>query len=93
MHIIERVNLRTKLEQARRTFDAKLAEVLTSRPDLSHAKIRHRFGISDKVIRRVIREFNIGNRNRGPKPRKRFPSAAGAAHGRVPATEKKPRRS
>ena len=93
MHIMERVNLRTRLEQARRTFDAELAEVLTSRPDLSHAKIRQRFGISDKVIRRVIREFNIGNRKRGPKPRKRFPSAVGARHGHTPATENKLRRS
>ncbi|MFZ0201522.1 MAG: hypothetical protein WB523_08245 [Candidatus Sulfotelmatobacter sp.] len=64
---IEQINLREKLDQARLSFDTELAEVLLGRPDLSHAQIKKEFGIGEKVIRRVIKQFNIGARKRGPK--------------------------
>jgi len=64
---IEQVNLRDRIEQVRLSFDTQLAEVLVGRPDLSQAQIGEEFGISQKVIRRVIKQFNIGARRRGPK--------------------------
>ena len=64
---IEQINLRERLDQARLSFDTELAEVLLGRPDLSHAQIKKEFGIGEKVIRRVIKQFNIGVRKRGPK--------------------------
>ncbi len=64
---IEQVNLREKLDQVRLNFDAQLAQVLLGRPEMSHAKVKKEFGISDKVIRRVTRHFKIA-RKRGPKP-------------------------
>ncbi len=70
---IEQVNLREKLDQARLILDAELADILRGRPDLSHAQVKQKFGVSEKVIRRVIRQFNIGARRRGPKAK-----AAGA---------------
>ena len=70
---IEQINLRERLEQARFSFDTQLAEVLVGRPDLSQAQIKKEFGISDKVIRRVMKQFNIGARKRGPKPRRQCP--------------------
>lgn len=66
---LEQINLRERVNQARLSFDAQLAEMLLGRPDLSHAQIRKKFGISEKVIRRVIKQFNIGARKRGPKRR------------------------
>ncbi|MGO8793781.1 MAG: hypothetical protein ACLQLC_03075 [Candidatus Sulfotelmatobacter sp.] len=67
---IEQVNLREKLDQARLSFDTELADVLRGRLDLTHAQIKKKFGVSETVIRRVIRQFNIGARRRGPKRRK-----------------------
>lgn len=64
---IEPINLRGKLNQVRRSFDIQLAEVLLERLDLSHTRVMKKFGVSAKVIRRVIRQFNIGARKRGPK--------------------------
>lgn len=64
---IEPINLREKLNQVRRSFDTQLADVLRGRLDLSHAQVKREFGISEKVIRRVIRQFNIGARRRDPK--------------------------
>ena len=55
------------MDQARLSFDTELAEVLLGRPDLSHSQIKKEFGIGEKVIRGVIKQFNIGVRNRGPK--------------------------
>ncbi len=72
---IEQVNLREKLEQVRRSFDSQLAEVLVGRPDLSQAQIKKEFGISDNVIRRVMKQFNIGARKRGPKRTQQVASA------------------
>ena len=66
---IEQINLREKLQQVRRSFDARLAEALGSRPHISQARIKKEFGISDRVIRRVMKEFNISPRRRGPKSR------------------------
>jgi hypothetical protein len=66
---IEQINLREKLDQVRRIFDGELAAVVRGRPDLSHAGVKQRFGVSEKVIRRVIKEFSIGTRRRGPKPK------------------------
>jgi hypothetical protein len=62
------INLRVELEKARRRFDSQLAKVLLSQPELSHAQIEKQFGISTTVIRRVIKQFNIPGRKRGPKP-------------------------
>lgn len=64
---IEQVNLRERLERARLVFDTQLADLLAERPDLSHAHVGKRFGVSQSVIRRVILQFNIGARKRGPK--------------------------
>lgn len=64
------INLRDRFNQARRAFDSQLAELLVGRPDLSYAHIRKEFGISEKVIRRVTKQFNLSTRKRGPKPKR-----------------------
>jgi len=66
---IERINLRQKLDEARHSFDNQLAQLLLGRPDLSHAQVQKEFGIGEKVIRRVMKQFNLGARRRGPKPK------------------------
>ena len=71
---IEQVNLRDRIGQVRLTVDPQLAEVLVGRPDLSQAQIGKEFGISQKVIRRVMKEFNIRARRRGPKPTQQVPN-------------------
>jgi hypothetical protein len=63
------MNLREKLDQVRISFDTQLAEVLLGRLDLTHAQVKKAFGISEKVIRRVTKQFNVGARKRGPKRR------------------------
>jgi hypothetical protein len=70
---IEQINLRARIEQIRFRFDTELAGVLAGRPDLSQAQIGKEFGISQTVIRRVMKQFNIGARKRGPKPRSKCP--------------------
>jgi hypothetical protein len=62
------INLREKYDQVRLRFDHQLAATLIARTDLSHAQIGRRFGISQKIVRRVVKQFNIGPRRRGPKP-------------------------
>lgn len=64
---IEPINLRARIERVRFRFDTRLAEALLERPDLSQAEIGKQFGISQNVIRRVIKQFNISARKRGPK--------------------------
>jgi hypothetical protein len=64
---IEQINLREKLDEVRQSFDTQLAEILRRRSDISHAEVRDKFGVSDKDIRRVTRQFKIA-RKRGPKP-------------------------
>ena len=64
---IEHVNLKEKLYQVRLSFDAQLAEVLQKRPDLTQAQIKQEFGVSDSVIRRVMKQFNISPRRGGRK--------------------------
>jgi hypothetical protein len=64
---IAQINLRERLDQVRFTFDSQLAEVLLSRPDLTYIEIKSLFGVSDKVIRRVMRQFHVKARKRGPK--------------------------
>jgi uncharacterized protein YerC len=64
------ISLKNTLKTARLSFDARLAEVLIARPDLSYTDIGTEFGISETVIRRVMKQFSIGSRKRGPKPRK-----------------------
>ena len=61
------IKSREEFEKARHIFDVQLAEVLANRPDLSYTKIENAYGISEKVIRRVMRQFHIGARKRGPK--------------------------
>ncbi len=70
---IKQVNLRDELMRVRLNFDAHLAEVLVSRPDLTYIQIEKEFGVSEKVIRRVMKQFNIGARKRGSKPRQQVP--------------------
>jgi uncharacterized protein YerC len=64
------ISLRDTLKTARLSFDARLAEMLIGRPDLSYTQIEREFGISETVIRRVMKQFNIGPRKRGPKPKR-----------------------
>lgn len=64
------ISLKDTLKTARLQFDTRLAEVLIARPDLSYAEIEKDFGISETVIRRVMKQFNIAARKRGPKPGK-----------------------
>jgi hypothetical protein len=63
------ISLKNTLKTARLSFDARLAEVLIARPDLTYTQIEKEFGISETVIRRVIKQFSIGARKRGPKPK------------------------
>jgi transposase len=72
---IPQINLRERLDQARFRFDAQLAAVLVGRPDLSLSQIEKEFGVSKKVTRRVIRQFNVGARKRGPKPKAMVPAS------------------
>lgn len=65
------ISLRDTLKTARLDFDSRLAKVLVSRPDLTYSEIEGEFGISETVIRRVMKQFGIGARKRGPKPGKR----------------------
>jgi len=62
------ISLKDTLKSARLDFDSRLAKVLVGRPDLSYTKIQKDFGISETVIRRVMKQFGIGARKRGPKP-------------------------
>jgi hypothetical protein len=41
---------------------------------VGYAQIEEEFGISEKVIRRVMKQFNIGARKRGPKPKQQGPN-------------------
>jgi len=64
------ISLKDTFKTARLQFDTRLAEVLITRPDLSYAEIQKDFGISETVIRRVMKLYSIGARKRGPKPGK-----------------------
>jgi uncharacterized protein YerC len=64
------ISLKNTLKTARLSFDARLAEELIGRPDLPYSQIEKDFGISETVIRRVAKQFNLGARKRGPKPGK-----------------------
>jgi uncharacterized protein YerC len=64
------ISLKDTLKTARLDFDNRLAQVLIARPDLTYTEIEKDFGISETVIRRVMKQFNIGARKRGPKPGK-----------------------
>lgn len=68
---IEPIDLRARIEQVRLSFDTRLAEVLLGRPDLSQEQIGKQFRVSQNVIRRVMKQFNINTRRRGPKPAQR----------------------
>jgi hypothetical protein len=64
------ISLKDTLKTARLDFDNQLAKVLIARPDLSYTDIGQEFGISETVIRRVMKQFAICARKRGPKPGK-----------------------
>ncbi len=72
---IEPIDLRARIEQVRLNFDTRLAEVLLQRPDLSQDEIGKQFRVSRNVIRRVMKQFNINARKRGPKPAQRVLNA------------------
>ena len=61
------ISLKDTLKAARLDFDNQVAKALIARPDLSYAEIEKDFGISETVIRRVMKQFHIGARKRGPK--------------------------
>lgn len=61
---IEKIDLPAELQRVRAAFDRQLADALLRRRDLTHAQIEKQFGISNKVIRRVSRQFNISRRLR-----------------------------
>jgi uncharacterized protein YerC len=67
------ISLKNTLKTARLDFDNQLAKVLIGRPDLPYSQIEKDFGISETVIRRVSKQFNIGARKRGPKPKQQNP--------------------
>lgn len=62
------ISLKDTLKTARLQFDTRLAEVLIGRPDLPYDEIEKEFGISETVIRRVMKQFSLSARKRGPKP-------------------------
>jgi len=64
---IERIDLPAELERVRAEFDRQLADALLRRTDLTHAQIEKQFGISNKVIRRVSRQFKIRRRRTGKR--------------------------
>jgi uncharacterized protein YerC len=64
------ISLKDTLKTARLDFDNQLAKVLIARPDLTYTEIEKDFGISETVIRRVMKQFNISARKRGPKSKK-----------------------
>lgn len=66
---IEPINLKERLVQSRLSFDTQLAAALVGRPELSYLEVGREFGVSYNVIRRVRKQFNIGSRKRGPKPK------------------------
>lgn len=66
---IEKIDLPAELQRVRAAFDKQLADTLLGRTDLTHAQIEKEFGISNKVIRRVSRQFNIRRRTRERPPR------------------------
>jgi len=59
---IEKVDLPAEFQRVRAAFDKQLADALLNRTDLTHAQIERRFGVSNKVIRRISRQFNISRR-------------------------------
>jgi hypothetical protein len=59
---IEKIDLPAELQRVRAAFDKQLADALLNRTDLTHAQIEKEFSISNKVIRRVSRQFNISRR-------------------------------
>ena len=67
------ISLKDTLKTARLQFDTRLAEVLIGRPDLPYDEIEREFGISETVIRRVMKQFSISARKRGPKPKQVAP--------------------
>jgi len=58
------IDLPAELRRVRASFDRQLAEVLCSRMDLTQSQIAEQFGVSDKVIRRVSKQFKISRRRR-----------------------------
>ncbi len=61
------MTLKNTLQTARMSFDARLAAVLVSRPDLDYTEIGREFGVSETIIRRVVKQFSLKPRKRGPK--------------------------
>jgi transposase len=81
------INLREKYDRARLIFDHEVATALIARTDLSHAQIGQAFGISQKVVRRVVKQFKIGARRRGPKPRAGRTSVIGKSREAISALD------
>ena len=84
------ISLKDTIKTARLDFDNQLAKVLIGRPDLTYTEIEKDFGVSETVIRRVMKQFNIGSRKRGPKPKRaggRVPSSVRPAPARVGSEE------
>ena len=78
------MDLPAELRRVRKNFDQELARTLQERTDLTLREIAEQFGVSNKVIQRVTREFGI-------KPRRA--RANGEQRVRVPSKAAKRRAS
>ena len=65
---LKQMDLRTEMRRVRATFDEELAEALRNRTDLTHAEIERQFGVSNKVIRRISKQFNISRKTSRAMP-------------------------
>jgi transcription initiation factor IIE alpha subunit len=53
------IDLPAELRRVRKNFDQELANTLRERTDLTLTQIAKQFCVSNKVIRRVIKDFSI----------------------------------
>lgn len=86
---LPQINLKERLQPARLSFDTELAEVLRGRLDLNHAQVKKKFGVSEKVIRRLLKQLNIGARKRGAKPKGALEPGSMRKHKREANTPKR----
>jgi hypothetical protein len=56
------IDLRAEIGRVRKNFDQELANTLRERTELTLAQIAKQFGVNNKVIRRVTKEFGIKRR-------------------------------
>lgn len=66
--------MRDRIGQVRLAVDPELAEALVGRYDRSQTEIGKEFGISQKAIRRAMKQFNLRARKRDVAPSLALPS-------------------